>query len=73
MFQYLGLQENPWHCDCQLKSFRDFVVHKKLLVSPQLTLCSEPDRLADKLWTDVNSQDFACKPSVEVDQAVVSY
>ena len=32
----------------------------------------EPDRLADKLWTDVNSQDFACKPSVEVDQPVVS-
>ena len=43
-----------------------------MLVSPRSTLCMEPDRLADKLWTDVNSQDFACKPSVEVDQPVVS-
>ena len=55
-----------------MKNFRDFVVQKKMLVSPRSTLCMEPDRLADKLWTDVNSQDFACKPSVEVDQPVVS-
>ena len=72
MFQYLSLHDNPWHCDCRLKNFRDFVVQRKLLVSPRSTLCLEPDRLADKLWTDVNSQDFACKPSVEVDQPVVS-
>ena len=51
-------------CDCKLKNFRDFAVHKKLLTSQ--TICQEPDRLADKAWTEVNSQDFACKPEVEV-------
>ena len=43
-----------------------------MLMNPPSTLCSDPDRLADKLWTAVNSMDFACKPSVEVEQPVVS-
>jgi len=62
--KHLQLDKNPWMCDCKLKSFRDFVVHKKLLTTP--TICLEPERLADKAWTEVNSQDFACKPEVEV-------
>jgi len=69
--KYLSLDNNPWHCDCRLKNFRDFVVQKNMLMNPSSTRCSDPDRLADKLWTDVNSMDFACKPSVEVDQPVV--
>ena len=72
-FQYLSLENNPWHCDCRLKNFRDLVVQKNMLMKPASTLCSDPDRLADKLWTDVNSMDFACKPSVEVEQPVVSH
>ena len=56
-------------CDCKLKSFRDFVVHKKLLTTQ--TICLEPERLADKAWTEVNSQDFACKPEVEVSRPKV--
>ncbi len=28
--------------------------------------CSEPSRLADKAWTELKSQDFACKPEIEV-------
>ena len=35
------------------------------LVSPVPT-CSEPSRLADKAWTELKSQDFACKPEIEV-------
>merc|ERR1719427_1899999 len=62
--KHLTLHNNPWMCDCKLKNFRDFAVHKKLLTSQ--TICQEPDRLADKAWTEVNSQDFACKPEVEV-------
>jgi len=67
--KHLQLHENPWMCDCKLKNFRDFVVHKKLLTSE--TICLEPERLADKAWTQVNSQDFACKPEVEVSRPKV--
>ena len=56
-------------CDCKLKNFRDFVVHKKLLTTQ--TICLEPERLADKAWTEVTSQDFACKPEVEVSRPKV--
>lgn len=35
------------------------------LFNPTAT-CSEPARLADKIWTEVKSLDFACKPEIEV-------
>ena len=35
------------------------------------TDCSEPERLADKLWSDVQAADFACKPEIHVPQSVV--
>jgi len=62
--KHLQLHSNPWLCDCQLKSFRDLVVHRAL--STGLTICAEPVRLADKPWDKVNSQEFACKPEVSV-------
>ena len=49
--KHLQLSDNPWHCDCQLQSFRDFVVHKGLATGP--TICSEPVRLQDKPWDKV--------------------
>jgi len=61
----LELHDNPWVCDCKLKNFRDFVVHRGLYNSP--TKCSEPERLAGKPWNSnqVSSNDFACKPEIE--------
>ena len=52
--KHLQLHSNPWLCDCQLKSFRDLVVHRAL--STGLTICAEPVRLADKPWDKVGSQ-----------------
>ncbi|XP_023330609.1 leucine-rich repeat-containing protein 24 [Eurytemora carolleeae] len=60
----LRLHDNPWVCDCQLKSFRDYAVHRNLN-NPE-PKCFEPDRLADKTWTDVKSLEFACKPTIKV-------
>jgi len=61
------LNDNPWVCDCRLKSFRDYVSHRSLnaaeLAEPR---CAEPDRLADKPWNTVKSLDFACKPKIKV-------
>ena len=33
--------------------------------------CYEPERLADKTWQEISSEDFACKPHAEVRQGVV--
>ena len=35
------------------------------------TICAEPVRLADKPWEKVESQEFACKPTVVVAEPVV--
>ena len=63
------LHSNPWNCDCHLKNFRDWVVFRGLYTYP--TSCAEPERLADKLWQDVDPKDFACKPDIQVPQSVV--
>jgi len=63
--KHLHLGGNPWFCDCQLKSFRDLVVHRALSTGAP-TICAEPVRLADKPWEKVESQEFACKPEVVV-------
>jgi Leucine-rich repeat (LRR) protein len=60
----LNLARNPWVCDCRLQSLRDFVIHRNLF-NPAAN-CAEPARLVDKLWNDVKSHDFACKPEIEV-------
>ena len=66
IFQYLSLHNNPWTCDCKLKKFRDLVVKKNLLTDPSETVCHEPERITGQMWAKVSSQDFACKPEVEV-------
>ena len=65
----LHLHINPWLCDCRLKSFRDWVVEKGLYTYP--TACVEPERLSEKLWSEVAPRDFACKPEIHVPQSVV--
>lgn len=58
----LVLHNNPWRCDCHLKAFRDWTIDRKLYVQP--TSCAEPPHLANKLWSDIGSNDFACKPQI---------
>ncbi|CAH1370733.1 hypothetical protein MTP99_012273 [Tenebrio molitor] len=60
----LVLEGNPWRCDCELRGFRDWFLLSKLHSVP-LT-CSEPERLADRLWENVPSEEFACPPRVFV-------
>ena len=43
--KHLHLGGNPWFCDCQLKSFRDLVVHRYYQV--KLKIKSFPKSLKD--------------------------
>lgn len=58
----LVLDHNPWRCDCHLRAFRDLTIERNLYVQP--TSCAEPPKLQGKSWTDVPSDEFACKPQI---------
>lgn len=62
MLAGLVLHNNPWVCDCHLKEFRDWIVNRGLYAPP--TSCVEPLFLSGKYWSDLNSNDLACKPQV---------
>ncbi|CAB4065075.1 unnamed protein product [Lepeophtheirus salmonis] len=42
----LTLYNNPWSCDCNLKSFRDYIMDKNL--NSRANACAEPERLHNK-------------------------
>ncbi|KAF5286030.1 hypothetical protein FQR65_LT12965 [Abscondita terminalis] len=58
----INVQGNLWVCDCTLKKFRDFVMDHTLVTTP--TVCAEPERLKGRLWSDLQSKDFACTPEI---------
>lgn len=59
---YLSLQGNSWNCSCELQEFRDFAIAKRLYTPP--TDCREPPQLRGKLWSEVPSENFACRPRI---------
>lgn len=58
----LTLFDNPWNCTCELQQFQQFVIVKRLYTKP--TACHEPMELRGKFWSDVPSQNFACRPRI---------
>lgn len=58
----LSLTENPWNCTCDLKPFRDFAIDRNLYTQP--TSCHGPKDLVGKMWNEVKSEKFACKPRI---------
>ncbi|XP_046826138.1 uncharacterized protein LOC124427343 isoform X2 [Vespa crabro] len=60
----LELQNNPWNCNCRLKRFRDWTIERKLYTKPNT--CQQPANLAGKMWDEVSSDDFACRPEIFV-------
>ncbi|EDW26912.1 GL14526 [Drosophila persimilis] len=59
---HLSLQGNVWNCSCELQAFRDYVISKRLYTPP--TACQEPAQLRGKLWSEVPSENFACRPRI---------
>lgn len=58
----LNLQNNPWNCNCHLKKFRDWAIEHNLYTKP--TTCQQPLHMAGKLWNEVTSDEFACRPRI---------
>lgn len=66
----LVLAKNPWKCDCKLRPLRDWVVERKLYAQP--TTCTEPERLRDKYWNEISSDEFACRPQLVLPSSSVA-
>lgn len=58
----LDVHDNPWRCDCYLQPFRNWVISKNFYTSP--ITCVEPPKVHGKQWKELDSGDFACKPSI---------
>lgn len=58
----LTLNQNPWNCTCDLQQFQKFAIRKGLYTPP--TDCHLPMSLRGKLWTDVPTESFACRPTI---------
>lgn len=58
----LDLHNNPWRCDCNLQTFRDWVISHNLYTPP--TACADPATVQDKLWNELDSSNFACRPTI---------
>lgn len=61
----LGLDNNPWQCDCHLRDFCRLITagsSNRLYAVPQN--CVGPARLQGRRWEDVKPSEFACEPTV---------
>lgn len=67
------LHQNPWLCDCRLRTFRQWMVARRISLnfSPS---CSAPERLDGQIWNHLEINEFACPPTIEsIDTDVVVY
>lgn len=57
----IELHENPWICNCHLRELKMWLVKNKLptLIAP---VCQGPEQLVKRSFTDLTSDDFACRP-----------
>lgn len=62
----LSLDGNPWVCDCQLRSFRNWLVASNLYSHP--LSCTEPVALSGSRWENVQPSEFACPPTVHIER-----
>lgn len=57
----IDLSENPWTCDCRLRELKQWLARRKLLSTPS---CSAPPRLANRPFSELSIEEFACKPEI---------
>ncbi|XP_043277562.1 leucine-rich repeat-containing protein 24-like [Venturia canescens] len=57
----IELHENPWICNCHLRELKMWLVKNKLptLIAP---ICQGPEQLVKRSFTDLTTDDFACRP-----------
>ncbi|XP_052744563.1 insulin-like growth factor-binding protein complex acid labile subunit [Bicyclus anynana] len=59
IYLVLDVHDNPWRCDCNLKPLVNWVIGERFSATP--ISCSEPPLVQGKLWSELESSDFACE------------
>lgn len=61
---WVELHENPWLCDCRLRAAKIWLTENKIPL-PIAPVCSGgPERVIDKSFSELQVDDFACKPEM---------
>ncbi|XP_039283641.1 leucine-rich repeat-containing protein 4 [Nilaparvata lugens] len=61
------LHDNPWHCDCHLRAVKLWLVGNNIPY-PIAPVCrGGPDRVLDRSFSELQVDDFACRPVVRGD------
>ncbi|CAD5113338.1 unnamed protein product [Dimorphilus gyrociliatus] len=62
------LHHNKWICDCKLRWLLQFLTNNKLKISwtfgNRIPRCQNPELLKGVRWTELNSTNFACAPTI---------
>ncbi|XP_013786338.1 leucine-rich repeat and immunoglobulin-like domain-containing nogo receptor-interacting protein 3 [Limulus polyphemus] len=59
----LQLHNNPWHCDCELRSLVAWISTNNVPYGEPPS-CDGPSRLAGRLWSTLLLDEFACIPEM---------
>lgn len=59
----IELHDNPWLCDCKLRSVKELLSHNGMPYSVAPT-CSRPERLFGRSFAELSVDDFACRPEI---------
>lgn len=59
----LDLHANPWNCDCNLRSGREWMIRVGVPQSIPPT-CASPTKLSGMMWNSLELDEFACTPVI---------
>ncbi|XP_053959106.1 uncharacterized protein LOC128863788 [Anastrepha ludens] len=60
----IELHDNPWLCDCRMRDAKLWLTQKNIPY-PVAPLCSGgPERVIDRTFSDLQVEDFACRPEM---------
>lgn len=61
----LHFTNNPWQCDCHLRDTIVWIEERNVPIGAN-PMCAGPPRLASRVWSTLEVEDFACEPRVVV-------
>lgn len=65
------LHRNPWHCNCEMRATREWMLRNNVGQSIPPT-CELPVRLSGLMWNSLDLDDFACEPDIITSNVEVS-